>query len=79
MILIDVRTKEEYETRHINESVHHDVANMMNGYLPEIEKDKAITVYCQSGGRSKIAKMILEKAGFKRITDAGSINNFNQQ
>lgn len=76
MILIDVRTKEEYNAGHINSAMLCDVMNMMQGILPDIHKDEEITVYCASGSRSKMAKIILEQAGFKRITDAGSISNF---
>jgi rhodanese-related sulfurtransferase len=48
---------------------------MLHGMLPNVDKDEEITLYCMSGGRSKIAKEILEKYGFKKIIDAGSINN----
>jgi len=75
MIIIDVRTKEEYEMNHINNAMHHDVVDIMQGVFPAINKDEEITLYCGSGSRSKIAKMILEEVGFKRITDAGSISN----
>jgi rhodanese-related sulfurtransferase len=75
MILIDVRTKEEYEEGHIDKALNHDVTNMLHGMLPNVDKDEEITLYCMSGGRSKIAKEILEKYGFKKIIDAGSINN----
>ena len=75
MILIDVRTKNEYDNEHIDGAILHDVMDMVQGNFPTIDKDEEITVYCQSGGRSRVAKDILENAGFKKITDAGSINN----
>lgn len=75
MILIDVRTKNEYDNGHIDGAILHDVMDMIQGVFPTIDKDKEITLYCESGGRSKVAKDILENAGFKKITDAGSINN----
>lgn len=76
MILIDVRTKDEYESDHIDGAILHDIMDMTHGIFPEIDKNEEITVYCQSGSRSKIAKIILEKSGFKKVTDVGSINNF---
>lgn len=76
MILIDVRTREEYNAGHINHAVFCDVMDMVKGILPEVNKDEEITIYCESGSRSKMAKIILEQAGFKKVTDAGSIHNF---
>ncbi len=75
MILIDVRTKKEYSESHISDALLHDVTEMMQGVFPDIDKSEEITLYCRSGGRSSIAKILMEKVGFKKITDAGSINN----
>ena len=47
----------------------------MQGIFPDIEKGEEITIYCESGNRSMMAKMMLEEAGYKNVTDAGSINN----
>jgi rhodanese-related sulfurtransferase len=75
MIIIDVRTKGEYNSGHIKDAINHDIMDMMQGVFPNIDKDKEITLYCESGNRSMMAKSMLENAGFKKITDAGSINN----
>jgi len=75
MILIDVRTKEEYENGHIDGAINHDIMDMMQGVFPNVNKDEDITLYCESGNRSMMAKGMMEKVGFKKIIDAGSINN----
>lgn len=75
MILIDVRTKGEYDSGHIDMAVHHDIMDMMQGEFPDLDKNDEITLYCESGNRSMMAKSFMEQAGFKNITDAGSINN----
>ena len=75
MILIDVRTKEEYQNSHINGAINHDIIDIMQGVFPNIDKEEEITLYCESGNRSMMAKGMLENAGFKKVTDAGSINN----
>jgi phage shock protein E len=75
MILIDVRTKGEYEAGHIDGAIHHDVMAMVQGVFPDIDTGEQITLYCESGARSRAAKMILERAGFKRVKDAGGIDN----
>ncbi|MCX6754785.1 MAG: rhodanese-like domain-containing protein [Candidatus Nomurabacteria bacterium] len=75
MILIDVRTKGEYEQGHIKDAILHDIMDMLEGIYPNIDKNTEISLYCESGNRSMMAKTLMEKAGFKQITDAGSINN----
>ncbi|MEN9649448.1 MAG: hypothetical protein RL094_415 [Candidatus Parcubacteria bacterium] len=75
MIIIDVRTKEEYDAEHISGAINIDVHDMMNGMLPNIDTDLDITVYCGSGRRSQVAKHLLEQAGFHKVTDGGGIQN----
>lgn len=75
MILIDVRTKEEFENGYIDGAINHDIMDMMKGIFPSINKDEEITLYCESGNRSMMAKSMMENAGFKKIIDAGGINN----
>lgn len=72
-VLIDVRTKKEYEEGNIENSV--------NIPLNEIEtldydKDTVIIVYCRSGGRSKNAANVLINNGFTKVYDLGSIDNW---
>ena len=76
MILIDVRTKMEYDNFHIENAINHDIMDIMQGVLPNLPKDSDITLYCESGNRSMMAKVMLEQSGFTNITDGGSINNF---
>jgi phage shock protein E len=75
MILIDVRTKEEYDAEHIEGAILHDIMDMMQGVFPNFDKKEEISLYCESGNRSMMAKSLMEKAGFKNVIDAGSINN----
>jgi phage shock protein E len=75
MILIDVRTKEEYDVEHIEGAVLHDIMDMMQGVFPDVDKKEEISLYCESGNRSMMAKSLMEKAGFENVIDAGSISN----
>ena len=75
MILIDVRTKGEFEKDHIDGAINHDIMDMMNGIYPYIDKDEEVSLYCESGNRSMMAKNFMENAGFKKVTDLGSIDN----
>jgi len=73
MILIDVRTKGEYESGHIQGAILHDIMDMMEGRFPDVAKDEAVTLYCESGNRSMIAKSMMENAGFTNVTDGGGM------
>ncbi len=75
MILIDVRTKGEFEREHIDGAIHHDIMSMMEGIYPDIDKNKEMFLYCESGNRSMMAKQLMENFGFKKVKDAGSIDN----
>lgn len=75
MILIDVRTKGEYDREHIDGAILHDIMDMMEGKYPNIDKNEEVSLYCESGNRSMMAKSLMENAGFKKVTDAGSIDN----
>jgi len=75
MILIDVRTKGEYEGGHIEGAIHHDIMDMMQGKFPDINREEEISLYCESGNRSMMAKQFMNNAGFKNVIDKGSIDN----
>jgi len=68
---IDVRTQPEFDAGHIPDALHHDLELLERGVFPDIPKDTQIQVYCRSGNRSALAKMILEQAGFTNVTNIG--------
>lgn len=72
-LLLDVRTEREYEDGGIEGSVNIPIQELP-GRMDELgEKDQPIIVYCQSGGRSAMAKRMLEGKGFTSVHDLGSI------
>ncbi len=76
MILIDARTKCEYDAGHVEGAMLHDIMDMIYGRFPDVPKDAEITLYCESGNRSMMAKSMLEAAGYTEVTDGGGIDNF---
>ncbi|MBU3213780.1 rhodanese-like domain-containing protein [Clostridium estertheticum] len=68
LIVLDVRTKSEYQTGHINASKLMPV-NEIASRIKELEKfrGKAILVHCASGGRSPKAVNVLLKNKFSPI------------
>jgi rhodanese-related sulfurtransferase len=64
-ILLDVRTKSEYQEGHLENSIlmnlrGPDFAEKVN----KLDKDKTYYVYCRSGMRSRTAVNIMRKRGF---------------
>lgn len=68
VLLIDVRTPEEYKAGHIENARNWNFydENFLS-LFEEIEKDKPIYLYCKSGGRSSSAANKLTEMGYKNI------------
>jgi rhodanese-related sulfurtransferase len=68
ILIIDVRTKEEYDLGHIEGAIliPYDVIEYRIEELSEY-KDKPILVYCRTSNRSSIAASILKENGFTQI------------
>jgi len=62
-MIIDVRSKKEYDNGHIDNAVNIplDYLDKMYGRIP---KDKEIIVYCRSGSRSMVAAHLLRGQGW---------------
>ena len=74
VIILDVRTQEEFESGHIPSAVllpDFEVRKNAEYVIPD--KDKIIIVYCQRGGRSKSASKALIEMGYTNVFDLGSI------
>ena len=61
-IIVDVRTKEEYEASHLKNAINIPYDEIDE--TVELDKNKTILVYCKSGNRSKIAYDTLNKLGY---------------
>ena len=73
VILVDVRTADEYGAGHIDGARNIDV--LKDGFKAEavanLPKDKTIAVYCRSGKRSLKAARILANEGYKVVNLRG--------
>jgi len=72
IILLDVRTLEEYEETHLENALLLPVQelsfqSLANIGLGENAKNKEIIIYCRSGARSKTAYDIMESLGYTNI------------
>lgn len=69
-ILLDVRSKGEFEGGHIQDSINLPL-DSLNNSLSQFKRDKAIIICCASGMRSAIAKSILKSKGFAEVYNGG--------
>lgn len=73
IIILDVRTQEEYSSGHIKNAVCLPNEEILTE--PEIlpDKEQQILVYCRSGNRSKQAAQKLAEMGYKNVLEFGGI------
>ena len=74
-ILLDVRTKGEYESGYIQGAINiplSDIDEKIISFLPD--KSQMILVYCRSGNRSREASDKLSKLGYSNVLEIGGIN-----
>ena len=67
-ILIDVRSPQEYNEGHLDNSIllpEYEILKKIEDIIPN--KNTKIILYCSSGTRSKKAQEELEKMGYKNI------------
>lgn len=75
-VLIDVRTNEEYDSGHLDDSMNISVDNISSiQTYDSILSDTPIIVYCRSGSRSATAKEKLNKLGYTNVYDLGAMSN----
>lgn len=71
--IIDVRSKAEYDSGHIESAINIPLEEISNTSLGKNEK---IIVYCQSGYRSSMAAEQLLKNGYTDVSDLGGIHTW---
>ena len=69
-IILDVRSKGEYQGGHIKGSINIPV-DTLNNNLSKLKKDKPIITCCASGMRNASAKSILKSNGFTEVYNGG--------
>jgi len=70
-IILDVRSKGEYQSGHVKNSINIPVDKLQQN-LKKLNKDKPIITCCASGARSASARKILLSNGFEQVYNGGS-------
>lgn len=75
LILLDVRTAEEYSSGYIPNSINIDVLSSdFKSKIELLDKNKEYLIYCRSGNRSTIASSIMATNGFTKIYNLNNAN-----
>jgi len=73
IIVLDVRTKEEFNTEHIPLAINIPLNLVCDEAEKLYEKDTKLFIYCRSGVRSRVATSELALMGYNNVFDFGGI------
>lgn len=70
VVVLDVRTPEEYAAGHIDGAVLVDFqADDFADQIDALDRDTPYVLYCRSGNRSAQARDLMDELGFRDVTD----------
>lgn len=73
-IILDVRTPEEYEKKHIPGAVLLPIEDIRGGKLSKLpDKDATILIYCWTGRRAEDSAELLIKRGYTKVYEFGGL------
>lgn len=76
VIIIDVRTPQEFSTGHLDGAINIDLsASDFTERITALDASATYVVYCRSGNRSAQAVTAMKGLGFTEITDAGGLQD----
>jgi len=70
-VILDVRTKGEYQSGHLRNSINIPIDNLPKN-IKKLNKNRPIITCCASGARSASARRILKSNGFEEVFNGGS-------
>jgi rhodanese-related sulfurtransferase len=73
-VFVDVRSPAEFASGNAPGSINIPL-NELPSRLVELPKDRDVVVFCASGSRSSMAKMVLKTKGFQKVHNAGTWGN----
>ncbi len=78
-LLLDVRTREEYDSGHLKGAVlipHNTIRDQITNMAPN--KEANIFLYCRSGHRASIAQQTLKAIGYTQVINLGGVSAASQ-
>ncbi|WP_341277997.1 rhodanese-like domain-containing protein [Paenibacillus sp. FSL H8-0537] len=77
VMIIDVRTNDDYQTGHIRESICIPLLDLTNNpFSVCAQKDTSLILYCQRGYKCSIAAQVLIDAGYRRVYTIPGIEQY---
>lgn len=70
-IIVDVRSKEEFESGHISGAINMPLETLSSDSEKIEDKNSCVITCCMSGGRSSVAKNILHSIGYTNVYNGG--------
>jgi len=76
LVLLDVRTPEEFDAGHLDGAIMIDFyEDDFASQIADLDRDQPYLLYCRSGNRSGQTRLIMEELGFTNVSDVdGGIN-----
>ena len=73
-LLVDVRTREEFESGHIPGAILLPIEDIREGKVDALtEREQTLLLYCRTGRRAEDAAEILSKMGYRNVCTIGGI------
>ena len=80
LVIIDVRTPEEFSQEHIQDASNIDFySGNFKDELNKLDKTKIYVIHCRSGGRSSQALDIMRELGFREVYNMGGIIQWKEK
>lgn len=68
LVIIDVSTPQEYKDLHLDGAINVNLfSRFFKTRLGVMDKSRTYVIYCKMGGRSKIAKKLMQRLGFRKV------------
>lgn len=75
--LVDVRSESEFKNGTATGALNIPL-DKIQIHIATLKNKKHIIVFCRSGNRSKLAKLVLKKNGIVNVTNGGTLQNIQQ-
>lgn len=77
-LLVDLRTKAEYDERHADGAVNMSSAELEQ-QMSTMPPEREVVVYCHTGARASVVTAKLRKKGYKNVHNLGSLGHWNTE
>ena len=78
-LIVDVRTQEEYDKRHIPGAVLLPISEIKAGNVSSVlpDKNQTLLIYCWTGRRAEDAAKMLADLGYTNVYEFGALVDWN--